>query len=144
MTFYWKVCPMISTGGSACPSGMSALGLVSDLLVCSALSLVSALLAMHVWRKDFITSKLFWLSIGLVVALTFLLASVVTALHSRSHHGREINIGFPLVYLSMHGIESFDALNLAVDLFLYFIASFLCVASFFTMKRNGARRTAAT
>jgi hypothetical protein len=141
-TFYWKVCPMISTVGPACQSGIRASGLVIDLLVCSAVSMVSALLAIHFWRKDFITSKLFWLSMGFVFALTFLLASVVTALHSGSHHGRAINMGFPLVYLFMHGIESFDALNLAMDLAICFIASFLGVASVFTMKSDGPRRDA--
>jgi hypothetical protein len=131
MTFYWMVCPMITAGAGACHSGISALGLIVDFIVCMVFAIAAASLSMHFARKDFVKRTLFWISTSVVFSLTFLLASLATALHSASHHGRGIEIGFPVVYLYEYAGDSLDALNLVIDLVICFVAAFLCVASFF-------------
>jgi hypothetical protein len=139
MTFYWMVCPMIASGAGACQRGISAFGFIVDLIVCIALAMVAASLSMHFARKDFVKRALFWISVSVVFSFTFLLASLVTAFHSASHHARAIEIGFPAVYLYEYAGDSLDALNLATDLVICFVAAFLCVASFFRKKMDGSK-----
>jgi len=138
MTFYWMLCPMIAAGAGACQRGISALGLIVDFMVCVACAIVAAILSMHFSRKDFVKRKPFWISTGLVFISAFLLASLVTAFHSASHHGRAVEIGFPLVYLYEYAGDSLHALNLVIDLAVCFVASFLCVALFFKRKFGGS------
>jgi hypothetical protein len=141
MTFYWMVCPMIAAGAGACQSGIRALGFIVDLMVCIAFAMVAAGLSVHFARKHFVKRALFWMSTSVVFALTFLLASLVTALHSASHHGRAIEIGFPAVYLYEYAGDSLDALNLATDLVICFVVAFLCVASFYRGTMDGTVKT---
>jgi hypothetical protein len=138
MTFYWMVCPMITAGAGACHRGISALGLILDFSVCVVFAIAAAGLSVHFARNDFVKRTLFWISTCVVFSLTFLLASLVTALHSASHHGRAIEIGFPVVYLYEYAGDSFDALNLATDMVICFVAAFLCVAPFFKGTIDGS------
>jgi len=137
MTFYWMLCPMIAAGAGACQRGISASGLIVDFVVCVACAIGAAILWMHFAQKHFVKRTLFWICTGIVFTLTFLLASLATALHSASHHGRAVEIGFPLVYLYEYAGESLHALNLAIDLMICFVAAFLCVAPFFNRKSDG-------
>jgi len=131
MTFYWMLCPMITVGAGACQRGINAWGLIVDLIACIAFAMVAAGLSLHFARKHFVKRALFWTITSAVFFLTVLLASLVTALHSASRHGRAIEIGFPAVYLYEYAGESFNALNLATDLLICFVFAFLCVARFF-------------
>jgi hypothetical protein len=131
MTFYWMVCPMIAVGAGACQRGTNALGFIVDLIVCIAFAMVAASLSLHFARKNFVKRGIFWTITSAVFFLTFLLTSLATALHSASRHGRAIEIGFPAVYLYEYAGDSFNALNLATDLLIYFVFAFLCVARFF-------------
>jgi hypothetical protein len=139
MTGYWMVCPMIAVGSAACQSGMSALGLIVDALFCVALACVAARIAIHVARLDCVKRKRFWVITSLVFVLAFPLVSLVTALHSASHHGRAIEIGFPAVYLYEYAGDSFRALNFIVDLVLCYALSLLCVAVLFGARRADTR-----
>jgi hypothetical protein len=131
MTFYWMVCPMIAVGAGACQRGINAWGTIVDLIVCIAFAMVAASLSLHFARKNFVKRTLFWTITSAVLFLTFLLTSLATALHSASHHGRAVQIGFPAVYLYEYAGDSFNALNLATDLLICFAFAFLCVARFF-------------
>ena len=130
MTFYWMVCPMIVAGAGACQRELNALGLAVDLIACVAFAMVAACLSMQLAQKNFVKRALFWTITSAVFSLTFLLTSLATALHSASHRGRGIGIGFPAVYLYEYAGDSFNALNLATDLVICFVAAFLCVAGF--------------
>ena len=132
MTFYRKVCPMVVVAGAgACQAEISALGIAVDLIGCIALAMVSACLSMHLARKHFVRRPRFWIITSAVFSLTFLLLSLATALHTASHHRRALEIGFPAVYLYEYAGDSFNAINLAADLVICFVAAFLCVAAFF-------------
>jgi len=131
MTVYRMVCPMIVAGAGACHRELSALGFAVDLIGCIAFATVAAYLSAHLARKHFVRRALFWTLTGVVFSATFVLASLVTALHSAAHRGRAIEIGFPAVYLYEYAGDSFNAINFATDLVVCFVAAFLCVASFF-------------
>jgi hypothetical protein len=131
MTFYWMSCPMITAAGEACQAGVNAMGLIVDFITCVAFAIVAASLSLHFARGDFVKRKAFWIVTGVVFAAAFLLESLLTAFHSASHHGRAVEMGYPVVYLREYAGESLNAANLAVDLVFCFVAAFLCVAPFF-------------
>ena len=131
ITFYWMVCPMIAAGAGACQRELSALGFAADLVGCIAFAMGAAYLSMHLACKRFVRRAPFWTVTGAVFSLTFILSSLATALHSPSHRGRAIEIGFPAVYLYEYAGDSFNAINLATDLVVCFVAAFFCVAGFF-------------
>jgi hypothetical protein len=134
MTSYWMSCPMIAAAGGACHSRMSALGLMVDLITCVAFAFAAASLSLHFARADFVKRRAFWMvTFGAFVA-AFLIGSGVTAFHSASHHGRAVEIGFPVAYLREYAGESWNAPNLVTDLVICFAAAFLCVAPFFRVK----------
>jgi hypothetical protein len=115
----------------ACQAEISALGIAVDLIGCIALAMVSASLSMHLAGKHFVRRPRFWIITSAVFSLTLLLLSLATALHSASHHRRALEIGFPAVYLYEYAGDSFNAINLAADLMMCFVAAFLCVAAYF-------------
>jgi hypothetical protein len=131
MTFYRMVCPMIVAAAGACETELSALGFTVDLIGCLAFAMIAAIVSMHCARRSFVKRALFWTITGTVGILIFLLISLVTALHSASHHGHAIEIGFPAVYLYEYAGDSFNALNLATDLVVWFVVAFLGVAQLF-------------
>ena len=131
ITFYWMVCPMIVAGAGACQRELSAPGFAADLIGCIAFAMAAAYLSIHLARKHFVRRALFWSITGMVFFLTFLLSSLAMALHSAAHRGRAIEIGFPTVYLYEYAGDSFNAINLATDLVVCFVAAFFCVAAFF-------------
>jgi hypothetical protein len=133
MTFFWKVCPMISAGADGCRQAIAALGLVVDLIVCCAVAMIGAMLCAHFVQQDYVKSSRFWVITGLAFAFIFLLTSSVSAMQSVSR-GRPIEIGFPLVYLREYVGESWNVLNLAADGALCFILAFPAVAAFFRGK----------
>jgi len=147
MTFYWMVCPMIVAGAGSCHSGMSYLGLIVDWITCIAFALMAAGLSMHIARKDFVKRTRFWITTTIVFGLAFLLVSLGTLVHSASHHGHAIEIGFPVVYLYEYAGDSFNALNFVTDLMVCFVAALLCVASFFkgdhdqTLQRASSKKS---
>jgi hypothetical protein len=136
MIAYRMVCPMIAAGSAACQSGISALGLIVDALFCGVLACVAAGIAIHVARLDCVRRKRFWMITSAVFVLAFPLASLFTALHSASHRGRAIEIGFPAVYLYEYAGDSFRALNFIVDLVLCYALSLLCVALLSVRQRS--------
>jgi hypothetical protein len=140
MTFYWMVCPMISAGAGACQQGISALGLIVDLTTCVVFAIIAATVTMYFAEKNLIKRKQFWISTGITFALIFLLASVVTALFPSPRHGRALEVGFPVVYLREYAGESWSLLNLAVDLVICFVVSFVIVALFFMDKTDGSMK----
>jgi hypothetical protein len=135
MTFYWMLCPMISAGTGACQQGLSALGLIVDLTTCIVFAILAATGTMYFAENNLIKRKRFWISTGIVFALIFLLASVVTVLFPSPHHGRALEVGFPVVYLREYVGESWSLLNLALDLLIGFVVAFLVVAWFFKARR---------
>jgi hypothetical protein len=130
LTFYWMVCPMSAAGAGACGSGMSVAGLVVDGAFCMACALAAAAISTHISRKKFAKTKAFWISTMVVFALTFLFTSVITLLQSASHRSRAVELGFPAVFLREYAGESWNAMNLAMDLVICFAAALLCVAVF--------------
>jgi phosphatidylserine synthase len=130
MTSHWMSCPMIVAAGGACHTGTSVLGLVVDFTTCVAFAMIAASLLLRFAHRDFVKRKVFWMITGVVFAAAFLLGSLLTAFHS-AHHGRVVEIGFPVVYLREYAGEALNAPNLAVDLALCFVAAFLFVAPFF-------------
>ncbi len=128
---YRMVCPMIVAAAGTCQQEMNALGFVVDLIGCLAFAVFAASVSVRFARRDFIKRARFWMIMGAVGTLTFLLASLASALHSASHHGRALEMGFPAVFLYEYAGESFNAFNLATDLVICFVAAFLAVAMFF-------------
>src|SRR5271154_3776270 len=59
MTFFWKVCPMVSVGAEACHEEIAALGLTVDLIVCAAVAMVGAILLAHLVQQDFVRKSRF-------------------------------------------------------------------------------------
>ncbi len=139
MTFYWMVCPMIAAGSGACRSGISVPGFAVDALFCIACAGVAAGIAIHVAKLACVKRKRFWMITSLVFVLAFLLVSLATALHSASHHGRALAMGFPAVYLYEYAGDSFNTLNFVVDLVLFYAASLLGVALLFGAGRDANR-----
>ena len=136
LTFYWMVCPMSAAGAGACGSGMSIAGLVVDGALCMACALAAAAISTHISRRKFAKTKAFWIKTIVVFTLTFLFTSVITLLQSASHRSRAIEIGFPAVFLREYAGESWNAMNLAMDLVICFAAALLCVAVFSTEKTD--------
>jgi len=135
MPFYRMVCPMIVAGAGACQKKLSASGFAIDLIGCLAFAMLAASVSMRFARRDFVKRARFWTITGAVGTFTFLLSSLATALHSASHHGRALEMGFPAVYLYEYAGDSFNAANLATDLVICFVAAFLAVAMFFKRSR---------
>jgi hypothetical protein len=130
LTFRWTVCPMSAAGAGGCRSGTSVLGLVVDGMVCIACAFAAAALASHIAGKNYVRRRRFWMVTSVVFALAFLLASLTTALHSAAHHGRALEMGYPAVFLYEYSGDSFNGLNLAIDLALFYAAALVCVAAF--------------
>ena len=128
LTFYWMVCQMSAAGAGACGSRMSVAGLVVDGALCLACALAAAAISTHISRRKFAKTKV-------VFALTFLITSLITLLQSASR-GRAIEIGFPAVFLREYAGESWNAMNLAMDLVICLAAALLCVAVFSTEKTD--------
>ena len=135
LTFYWMVCPMSAAGAGACGSRMSVAGLVVDGALCLACALAAAAISTHISRRKFAKTKAFWIKKVVVFALTFLITSLITLLQSASR-GRAIEIGFPAVFLREYAGESWNAMNLAMDLVICLAAALLCVAVFSTEKTD--------
>jgi hypothetical protein len=129
LTFYWMVCPMSAGGAGACSSGMSIAGLVVDTALCMACALAAAAISARIARKKFARTRAFWIKTLVVFALTSLFASVIPLLQSAAH-GRAIELGFPAVFLREYAGESWNAVNLAMDLVFWFAAALLCAAVF--------------
>ncbi len=136
MTFYWMVCPMISAGTGACRQGISALGLIVDLITCIVFAIIAASVTMYFAEKDLIKRRSFWISTGIAFVLIFLLASVVTAFFPSPRHGRALEMGFPAVFLREYAGESWSLFNLSTDLVICFVVAFLLVAWFFVARRT--------
>jgi hypothetical protein len=130
VTFHWTVCPMSAAGAGGCRSGTSFLGLIIDGIVCVACAMAGAALAGHIAEKSYVRTRRFWVVTSVVLALTFLLTSLITALRSASHHGRALEMGFPAVYLYEYAGDSLNGVNLVIDLLLFYVAALLCVAAF--------------
>ena len=131
LTFYSMVCPMIAAGAAACQKEVNALGFAVDLIGCVALAVAAAALSMRLARMQFVKRTLFWTITATVFSSVFLITSLATALQSASHRGRALQMGFPAVYLYEYAGDSFNAINLATDLVICFVAAFLWVAAFF-------------
>ena len=131
LTFHWIVCPMTAAGAAGCRSGTSLLGLIVDGIVCVAGAIAAALLATHIAGKTYVRRRRFWMITSVVFALAFLLASLITALQSVTHRGHALEMGFPAVYLYEYAGDSFNVLNLAIDLVFFYAAALVCVAACF-------------
>ena len=129
LTFYWMICPMSAAGAGACGSGIRIAGLVVDAVSCMACALAAAAISAHIAGRKFAKTRTFWTRTVVVFALTFLVTSVISLLQSASH-GRVIEMGYPVVYLREYAGESWNAMNLALDLAICFAAALLCVAAF--------------
>ncbi len=138
LTFYWMICPMSATGAGACGSGMSIAGLVVDGVLCMACALAAAAISSHIAGRKFAKTRTFWIWTVVVFVLTFLFTSVITLLQSASRRGRAIELGYPAVYLREYAGESWNAMNLALDLGMCFAAALLCVAVF---SRNNSEQS---
>jgi hypothetical protein len=98
-----------------------------------ACALAAAAISTQIAGRKFVRTRAFWITTVVVFALTFLLTSAITLLHSASHHGRAhqgrvIEMGYPAVYLREYAGESWNAMNLALDLAICFAVALLCVA----------------
>ena len=136
MTFYWMVCPMMSAGTGACHQGLSTLGLVVDLITCMAFSVIAAAAAMYFALKDFARAKGVWIATVAAAAFLFVLSSALGVLMSGPHRGRALELGMPVTYLREYAGESWNWLNLAVDLILCLLTAFLVVAPFLAKKKS--------
>jgi hypothetical protein len=130
MTFFWKICPMVTAAAEPCRDNIAAVGLMVDLIACAFVAILGAILAVHLAQQDFVKRARFQISVGCFFALIFLLASAVSAFMSASR-GRSLEIGFPAVYLREHVGESWNALNLLVDGALCILVAIIVAAAFF-------------
>jgi hypothetical protein len=130
MTFHWTVCPMSAAGAGGCRSGTNFPGLIIDAIVCVVCALAAAALTTHIAAKRYVRTRRFWVVTTVVFALAFLLASLITAFQSASHHGHALEMGFPAVYLYEYAGDSLNIPNLAIDLLLFYAGALVCVAAF--------------